>query len=366
MATIRMVAERAAVSTATVSRVLNKAVGVSDEVRQRVMGAAEELGYATARGAPIDFVGLVYTGRGSIGSPFDTAVLMGATAAAEEAGVSVVVMRLEADRRPGETAEQLLQRKGIRAAILRTHADTRSVCTELAERRYPSVVVADRFDDDVTSFVYADSRASSYQAVEHLISSGHRRIAIAVSHVPDHDHAERLAGYEHALKDYGIELDPKLIYRVWAMRPNGEQVMKNLLSLPDRPTALFITDPMVAVGAINHAHAMGVRIPDDVSIIGFDDTDVRNNVYPRMSAICQDARQLGYEAMIGLTRQLLVDPSMPVRKILPTWLELHRTTGQPPVSRTRVMPDGTRIAYGEVLLGPAVESAQQEAAVVAT
>jgi DNA-binding LacI/PurR family transcriptional regulator len=180
--------------------------------------------------------------------------------------------------------------------------------------------------------------------VEHLISLGHRRIAAVLSHIPDHDHNERLAGYQSALQDNGIEVDPKLIHRVWALRPNGAQVVRTLMSLPDRPTALFIADPPVAVGAINQAHEMGVKIPEDLSIIGFDDADMRENVYPKMSAICQDARQLGYESMIALTQMLLDRTGGPVRKILPTWLELHGTTGQPPAHCTRVLPDGTRMA----------------------
>lgn len=349
MATIRRVAREAAVSTATVSRVLNRTAGVSDDMRKRVLGVAERLNYSLTKTTTQEHVALLYTGRISIGSSFDTAVLMGVTAAAEEAGLNVLIMRLSADRRPGESALQSLQRKGIRGAVLRTHHETRGVCIELAQQGFPSVVVGDSFDDDVTSFVYADSESTSYQAVEHLISAGHRRIAIAISHVPDHDHAARLAGYQRALADHRIEIDSKLIHRVWAMRPNGEQVMKTLLSLPDRPTAVFITDPMIAVGAINYAHEVGVRIPEDVSILGFDDTDTRNNVFPKMSAICQDSRQLGFEAMSALTRVLASKSAAPVRKVLPTWLEFHRTTGQPPAEVARVMPDGSRIPNSEPL-----------------
>jgi DNA-binding LacI/PurR family transcriptional regulator len=293
---------------------------------------------------------LAYTGRSSIGSPYDIAVLEGMSAAADEQGFDVVVMRLQSNRRAGETAAQLLERKGVRAAVVRTHADTRHLCKELVDEAFPSIVVGDCFETEPISYVYADSRTTSYEAMEHLISLGHRRIAIALSHVPDHDHADRLAAYERALRDHQIELDPKLVYRVWAMRPNGAQVMRNLMSLPDRPTAIFITDPLVAVGAINQAHEMGVKIPDDVSIIGFDDTDTRNNIHPKLSAICQDARQLGYEAVSALTRHLMDGATTPYRKALPTWLELHRTTGRPPDETARVLPDGTRMANASAWL----------------
>src|SRR5947207_13473533 len=248
-----------------------------------------------------NFVALAYTGRSSPTSPYDVAALDGMIKAAEEAGIDLAIVRLQADRRPGESYSQLLQRKGIRAAILRTSADTRHICVELAKDGFPCIVIGDCFTDvPAVSYICAESRQTSYQAVEHLISLGHRRIAIAISHVPDHDHRDRLLGYEQALEDHQIEIDPKLVHRVWAMQPNGAQVLRGLMSLPDRPTAIFIADPLGAVGAINQAHEMGVKIPDDVSIIGFDDTDTRNNVYPKMSAICQDAHQLGYQAARAL------------------------------------------------------------------
>ena len=94
---------------------------------------------------------------------------------------------------------------------------------------------------------------------------------------------------------------------------------------------------------INQAHEMGVKIPDDVSIVGFDDADTRNNVYPKMSAICQDAKQLGYEAAKALAQGVLENTISPVRMACPTWMELHGTVGQPPVSAERVLPDGSRL-----------------------
>jgi len=280
----------------------------------------------------------------SINSPYDSAVLDGIAKTADGNGFELLITQIKQDRRPGETAAQSLLRKGVRGAILRTTADTRHVCAELASENFPSIVVGDCFPDaPQVSYVYADSRPTSQQAVEHLISVGHRRIAAVISHVPDKDHQDRLCGYEQALKEHGIGIDPKLVHRVWAMRPNGAQVMRALMSLPDRPTAIFIADPLVAVGAINQAHEMGVKVPEDVSIVGFDDTDARNNVFPKMSAICQDARQLGFEAATALSQRLLENPGGPVREAFPTWLELHGTVARPPIAAVRVLPDGSRL-----------------------
>ena len=293
---------------------------------------------------PAEYIALAYTGRASVNSPYDMAILDGMFLAATElGGFDVAILRLQNDRKSGETYGQMLQRKGVSAAILRTNADTRSVCRELADEGFPCIVVGDCFEQEPVSYMYCDSRRTSYEAVEHLIALGHRRIAIAVSHIPDHDHADRLAGYEQALKDHQIEMDPKLVHRVWAMRPNGAQVIRQLMSMSDRPTAIFIADPMIAIGAISQAHEMGLKIPQDVSIIGFDDTDARKNTYPVMSAICQDTRQLGYEAMMAVIQAISDEQRRPVQKVWPTFLELHKTAGCPPVEPTGVLPDGTRV-----------------------
>jgi DNA-binding LacI/PurR family transcriptional regulator len=352
VATIRAVASEAEVSIATVSRVFNNTGAVSPDVRDRVMKVADRLRYGAAKRNMTNYIAVAYTGPSSIMSPYDSAILDGVGEAAGVAGFDLVITQIKQERRSMETVSQLLARKDIRGVVLRTTTETRHVCTELAKDGFPSIVVGDCFRDEPdVNYVCADSRSTSHQAVEHLISIGHRRIAVVVSHIHDHDHQERLLGYEDALKAHGIEIDSKLVHRVYAQRPNGAQVIRTLMSLPDRPTAIFIADPLVAVGAINQAHEMGVKIPDDVSIIGFDDTDTRNNVYPKMSAICQDAHQLGYEAAKALSERLLDDSEAVVRKAYPTWLELHGTVGRPPAEAMRVLPDGSRISQGTASVG---------------
>jgi DNA-binding LacI/PurR family transcriptional regulator len=343
MSTIRKVAKEADVSVATVSRVFNNTAVVNEDLRTRVLEVASRLGYGTTRRPSLNYIALLYTGRASLASPYDVAVLDGMATAADENGFDLAIVRLQADRLSGESAVQMIHRKGLRGAVIRTTADSRDLCVELSKGQIPCIVVGDRFDDEAVNYVCSESRTSSYQAVEHLIALGHRRIAIAISHVPDRDHTERLAGYQEALKDHGIEFDPKLIQRVWALRPQGAQVVRNLMSMVDRPTAIFICDPLVAAGAINQAHEMGLKIPQDVSIVGFDDDDLRSFIYPKMTAVCQNSRLLGHEAMTLLTQRILRDPTSAIHKEVPTWLELHKTTGQPPAERLRMLPDGSRI-----------------------
>ena len=108
------------------------------------------------------------------------------------------------------------------------------------------------------------------------------------------------------------------------------------MSMPDRPTAIYFADPLLAVGAVKKAHELGVRIPADVSIVAFDDTEVRHGVYPAMTAVCQDAAALGFEAASALTRMLVKPPGERFRRTLPTFFEVNQSTGPPPERPLRV------------------------------
>jgi DNA-binding LacI/PurR family transcriptional regulator len=116
--------------------------------------------------------------------------------------------------------------------------------------------------------------------------------------------------------------------------------------MPDRPTAVFIADPLVAVGAINEAHNMGVKIPEELSIVGFDDTDMRGLVYPKMTAVCQDSRQLGKAAFERVLRIAGGDRSPAARPTYSAWLEINETTAPPPAVASHVLPNRTRLPVG--------------------
>ena len=345
MATIRDVAKSAGVSIATVSRVVNNTSKVGGDVRERVLEAVNRCGYVANVGRrPTSFIALAYTGPSSLGSPYDAALFEGMSDAMGETDYDLVVLNLQRDKAASESFSQFFFRKGVRGVILRTTSRTRSICQRIADEGFPVVVVGDRFEGRPIGCVGGESRTTSHQAVEHLLGLGHRRIAIAMNAVRDSDHLDRFEGYRQALADYGIELDQRLVFRLPASRPDGSQVIRKMMSMPDPPTAVFITDPAVAVGAINQSHRMGVRIPEELSVVGFDDTDIRHIVYPTMTAICQDARQLGYEAFTAMA-QLLEDRNgaTPPQRMFATWLEIHDTTGRPPTDRIRILPDGSRV-----------------------
>ena len=334
VASVRLIAKRAGVSTTTVSRVLNNHPQVSKEVRERVLAVSNEAGYSPTVGRRSNMnIAFVYTGESSLGSPFDAALMFGMSRSMEDYNYDLMIVDARRARQPNETFTQMFLRKGIRGAILRTTAEARPVCEAIAEEGFPSVVIADRFDNPKVNYVYCDSCESSREAVEHLIGLGHRRIALCINVVDDSDHLDRLAGYRQALNDHGIAFDNRLILRIPADRDGGTQVLRRLMTMPDRPTALFVTDPTTAVGSLSAARKIGLKIPGDLSIVGFDDAEVRYSVFPELTAVCQDAAALGSEAFASIKAIIERGDSEPVsgpglvRKPLRTWFEIHESTG---------------------------------------
>jgi DNA-binding LacI/PurR family transcriptional regulator len=348
MSTIRKVARKAGVSIATVSRVVNGSTVVAPALRDRVLEAVNSCGYSPTVGRrSAASIALVYTGPFSLGSPYDAACLDGIVSAMLESEFDLKIVHLRRDKNLEETFSQFFFRKGIRGAILRSTAADREVARMIADEGFPAVVLGDHFDDPQLSFVYNQSHTASVEAIEHLISLGHHRIAIAANDTDDGDHLDRLEAYRRTL-DAANYYDENLEFRVPAHRLDGAQLLRRMMSLVSPPTAVFITDPLTAAGVLNEAHKLGLRIPDELSVMGFDDTESRYLVYPTMTAVCQDSRELGrsaYELVLTLA-SLPPDERRATgpRNVLgKAWLEINHTTGRAPVQATRVLPSGQRL-----------------------
>ena len=335
MATVREIASKAGVSITTVSRVLNNHPRVDPQVKDRVLQVANRARYvASAGGRGLMNVALVYVGDLSAGllleSPYDIGLLQGMSAGMQEQGYNLMILDARREKQPSETYSQMFHRKGVRGAVLRCMSESRAICETIAEEGFPAVVVAERFDGDNVSFVDSDSRDASYDGVSRLIQLGHRRIAICLNNLADQDHADRLDSYHRAHADAGLEVDPLLTIESTASRESGRRLVRRLSSLTDPPTAVFATDPAIAIGALTEAQQMQLRVPAELSILGFDDSDARFDTFPAMAAVCQDSRRVGLEACRGVM-QLINDPQHDrIALTLPTWLEMHPSVGPAP------------------------------------
>ncbi|MEM8782703.1 MAG: LacI family DNA-binding transcriptional regulator [Planctomycetota bacterium] len=330
MSSVREIAQQAGVSITTVSRVLNNHPRVSDEVRKRVLEVANRERYqpTVGRRSTVN-IALLYTGAMAVGSAFDAALMEGMTSGMEEFGYDLMVLEGNRVRQEDETFSQVFLRKGIRGVILRSGVASRQPALEIAAEGFPAVVLGDRFEHPTLRFVGADSTAASVQAIEHLIDLGHRDIGVVTNVEDDCDHLDRLRGYHEAMDAAGLDHDASRIFRTPAHRVGGEAFMNRFVTMPDRPTALYFVDPIAGFAALNRAQTLGLSIPGDLSIVGFDDHEWRFLARPKLTAVCQDAIALGRSAF-EMLNQLIEHPDRPTpASTKSAWLEVHGSTGPP-------------------------------------
>lgn len=332
---VRRIAKEAGVSPATVSRVLNSSNTVDPVVRELVLKIANEQRYVASRGnnrpmnLAIAYLGDVNAG-GLLSSPFDIALLQGMAKMMGSKRFTLSFINAPESRLHGESYTQMFHRCGIQGAVLRSMSGYREDCIEIATEGFPSVVVAERFDEPEVSWIDCNSKTASMQGVTKLIEMGHRHIAFSCFDKTDQDHTDRFEGYLEALKANGIEADPSMQIRAAATRESGARLLKRLLAHTPRPTAVFITDPLVALGFLGEAQRTSVKIPEDISVLGFDDSQLRYDSFPKLSAVCQDVEQLGASAAEILS-ELVASENVAARQVeVSAWIELHETVTEPP------------------------------------
>ena len=215
----------------------------------------------------------------------------------------------------------------------------------------PHVVVADRFDEPGVSYAYCNSYDATRSAIEHLISLGHRRIGVGHNTVLDTDHHDRLRAYRDTLDAHDLPYDPRLVIPAAADMRGGASVFNQLLALPEPPTAIFCTDPAMTVSALRRSLEVGIRVPEELSIVGVDDEHLRETTYPVYTAVCQEAEQLGFQAARWLCRQIGVPASgggvatdTPLRHQQDAVLEVNQTTAPCPPHPARITPTGQRLS----------------------
>jgi DNA-binding LacI/PurR family transcriptional regulator len=330
MPNIRHIAKAAGVSIATVSRVLNNHPGVSDASRRAVLAVVNQAGYVPEVGRrSTTNIALLYTDAPTLDSPFDAALLVGLYEGVAKLGYDLMVLDAHRSRQPGESFSQMFRRKGVKGALVRATTSSQVLCQEIAQEGFPAVVMGYRFEHSQVNWVYSDSLEASAKAIEHLIGLGHRRIGVGIHVVEDSDHADRVEAYRRVLEAHSLAFDERLLIRVPANRDGGVQAVRRALTIPDRPTALFLTDPLLSVGVLGEARRIGLRVPGDLSVVGFDDADLRYALVPQLTSVCQNTKALGREAVAVLAQIISGRGARgPISRKLRCWLEVHESTGE--------------------------------------
>lgn len=305
--TIKDVARAAGVGQATVSRVLNGSGPVGQETRERVLAACRALGYVPNGPAR----SLVNRATGTVGliipditNPFFPAVTRGVEDAASQAGYTVFLCNTDNDSAMEETDVRKLRERCVDGIIFVGSQARRSRLERLLQDGIP-VVVTDREVSDLDAdSVLVDNAAGASAAVSHLVELGHTRIAHAAGHRETPTGQDRCTGYRSALEQAGLPVDESLI--VWGEFnvESGIRAGQVLLGRSPRPTAIFAANDMIALGVIRAAREAGLAVPQDLSVVGFDDIPMAALVSPPLTTVRQPAYEMGWLAMRMLLERI--------------------------------------------------------------
>jgi DNA-binding LacI/PurR family transcriptional regulator len=324
--TIQGVADRAGVSIATVSRVFADPQAVSDTLRLRVEEAARTLSYRPSRAArslragTSQSVGVVIP---DLENPFFTAVVRGIEVVLRAAGYMLLLANSDEDAAREREVLQTLRADGVDGIIFVPINAARDAYRDVLAPPL-QVVAVDRSPGNFRpDLVTVDNLDGTRRGVEHLFGLGHRDVALLGGPSRHSTAKERERGYHEALRAAGRPIRPELVHYGDFREEGGYDGMKALLALPKRPTAVFVANNLMTLGAFRAVHEAGTRIPDELALVGFDDMPWATSLNPPLTAVSQPSQEIGSSAADLLldriarperaTRHVILETSLVVR-----------------------------------------------------
>lgn len=334
--TLATIAQRLGVSVSTVSNAYNRPDQLSAAMRTRILAAARELGYpgpdpraSSLRRGHVGAIGLIEKSLpAALTDPASLLMLSGVAEACDEAGVALVLIPR---RRSGDTAHDIVRSAVVDGFVAHCDALDDERRTIVEERGLP-IVVLDGQAADGDPLVGIDEERGADAAADHLLALGHRRLGVVrfqpltpgtVNTVA----ARRLAGYRRAMDRHGV--DPATVTEVDGVaydRVAMSAIARDLLDRPDRPTAVLAMSDEMAVAVIAAADDLGLRVPADVSVVGFDDTVTARSSTPELTTVHQPHAAKGAAAV----RMLLGGDVGPQEVSFPVELVIRASTAAPP------------------------------------
>lgn len=326
MATIRDVAERANVSISTVSRVINDTGYVSKETRVKVRKAMRELRYhpneiaRSLKRRHTRSIGLALT---DISNPFFGEVAQAVEQEARERGYTLLYVSAGENIEQESACIDLFLEKQVDGIIWFAPRSEEKVKEVTVDRKMPVVVITATPDHLNLNSVYVNDARGAFEAVSHLLRLGHRRIGYIAEPDQPGTSQERMKGYGWALKEYGIEQDPALIVRGTFREGSGSAAVLQLMGRPNPPTAIFAANDLMAIEAMHQLRTMGVRVPEEVAVVGFDDVKMSGLTGIDLTTVAQPKQEMGRQAAALLidsmgaqrsVRQVILSPHLIIRK----------------------------------------------------
>lgn len=302
--TIRDVAKKAGVSVGTVSRAFNNYSDISEKTRNTILEVAEEMGYkpnVSSKGLNVNRsfrLGMLiedYNNEGML-NPIVFETLMSFKNAATRLGYEIIILSTTTDMQKSQDLSKLFAEKNLDGAFIMGLKMSDEYYRQLTNIEYPCVLFDVCVNNNKTSCVGVDNTKGAYTAVEHLISLGHKKIAFINGHKDAFVSYERLDGYYLALNRYGISIDDSLIIHSDFSGKGGGLSAESLINSGKEFTALFCASDLMAIGAMEALENLGYSVPDDISVIGFDDINIAQYMNPKLTTIRQDREKIGESA----------------------------------------------------------------------
>ncbi|MFL6468704.1 MAG: LacI family DNA-binding transcriptional regulator [Pyrinomonadaceae bacterium] len=340
--TLNDIAEAVGVAAMTVSRVVSGEGYVSEDTRKKVLKAVKDLNYrpnGLARSLKRRFTETVGLVLGDISNPYSTELARSVRETLSNQGFNLFICISEYSEKEDIAAFESLAAHNVDGIIVATRSNQAGdrYLRGLVETNVPIVTIGRDFHHKNVDLVSPDNLNGGFEATRHLIDLGHKRIAFIGANLSSGTHLKRLQGYLNALEHHSIPVDERLITGRGDDQPDvsgystediGFEGMKRLLSLPDPPTAVFARNDFTAIGAIRAISDAGLRIPEDIAIVGFDDIPLAARVSPSLTTVRQPMRTEGRIAAEMLLERITSASSIARReRILDCELIVRESSG---------------------------------------
>lgn len=293
--TIHEVARRAGVSVATVSRVFNNSDLVVKQTGEKIRSVAHRLNYipnASARSLSMKRTETIGMLLPDMHGEFFSEIIRGADAIAHKERYHLLVSASHSNKEELETAIKMMSGRVDGFILMSPHLDSETLVGRYL-KSIPTVILSSSQARGTHDSIRIDNVGAARQVMRHLISLGHRRIAIVKGDPGNEDGEERLAGYHAELRANSIDIRDELIVAGDFSEQSGYAAGRILLELKNRPTAVFASNDDMAIGVLRHLRERGVSVPDEIAVAGFDDIQISSLIHPSLTSVHVNISELG-------------------------------------------------------------------------
>ena len=332
MATIQDIADRAGVSKATVSRVLNNYQYINKETQERVQKAIEEVNYSPsnlARGMRLKRTQTIGLLVADISNPFYSETAKAVINLANSYGYAVILGTTDDNMKNQAEFISILKQHRVDGFIFASVLLNDTPVKQLISSGVPTFLLNRRFSQNRNvNYVVLDNQSGTYMAVEHLVKLGHRRIGFLRGHNSFSTSKDRFQGYMNAVKDYNLDFDDSLIQSGDFNEKQAYQATLNLIGLPSPPSAIVAANDLMAFSAMGAISTKGLRIPNDIALVGFDDVEMAQNSFVQLTTVAQNLHTMAEIATRTLIQMIEGGQvQVPVQVMLKPQLIVRRTCG---------------------------------------